>query len=133
MAKYNPSQASKRWMLYVILVALIAWAGWGVVIYQLPANDLTKPMLFTLLFVSTSATLMPAIAYLNTRFGRIRDQRVYQARFVRQSILSGAFTVMIAWLQMQRVLSVTLGLILLAVFVLTETFLITRETPAQKP
>ncbi len=131
MAKYNPSQASKRWMLYVILVALIAWAGWGAMIY-LPVNDLTKPMFFTLLFVSISATLMPAIAYLNTRFGRIRDQRVYQARFVRQSILSGAFTVVIAWLQMQRVLSVTLGLILLAVFVLTETFLITRETPAQK-
>lgn len=115
-------------MLYVALVALISWAGlWSAV--QLPINDLTKTLFFALLFTSVASSMMPAVAYLNARFGRFHSQRVYYARFVRQSVLAGAFVVVIAWLQMRRVLSLTLAWILLAVFVLTETFLITRETP----
>ena len=118
-------------MLYVAFVALISWAGWWSVI-QLPINDLTKTLFFALLFTSIGSSLMPAVAYLNARFGRFHNQRIYYARFVRESILVGAFVVVIAWLQMRRVLSSTLGLILLAVFVLTETFLITRETPPKE-
>jgi predicted neutral ceramidase superfamily lipid hydrolase len=131
MTKFDPSRTSKRWMLYVTFVALISWAGWWSVI-QLPINDLTKTLFFALLFTSIGSSLMPAVAYLNARFGRFHNQRIYYVRFVRQSILVGAFVVVIAWLQMRRVLSSTLGLILLAVFVLTETFLITRETPPKE-
>jgi hypothetical protein len=128
MTKFDASKTSRRWMLYVALVALISWAGlWSAV--QLPINDLTKTLFFALLFICVASSMMPAVAYLNARFGRFYSQRVYYARFVRQSILAGAFVVVIAWLQMRRVLSLTLAWILLAVFVLTETFLITRETP----
>ncbi|MFL7809507.1 MAG: hypothetical protein AB8I80_12800, partial [Anaerolineae bacterium] len=70
------------------------------------------------------------IAYLNARFGRFQSKRVYQVRFARQSLFSGALVVVVAWLQMQRSLSPTLALIVVAVFILTETFLITREAPA---
>ena len=91
MAKYDPSQASKRWMLYAILIALIAWAGlWSAV--QLPINDLTKALFFALLFVSVASSLMPAVAYLNARFGRFYSQRVYYARSVRQSVLVGGIS-----------------------------------------
>ena len=128
MNKFDPSKTSKRWMLYAALVAVISWAGWWSVI-QLPINDLTRTLFFALLFAAIGSSLMPAIAYLNARFGRFLNERTYHVRFVRQSILTSAFVVVIAWLQMRRVLSSTLALILLAVFVLTETFLITREAP----
>ena len=131
MSEFDPSSANKRWMLYVALVALVAWTGF-VSVVMLPPNDLTLPVFFVLLFVCTGSTLMPAVAYLNARFGRFGSERVYHTRFVRQSIMVGAFVVVIAWLQLRRVLSATLGLILLAVFVLTETFLITRESPAKE-
>jgi hypothetical protein len=128
MTKFDASKMGRRWMLYVAFVTLISWVGlWSAV--QLPINDLTKTLFFALLFISVGSSLMPAVAYLNARFGRFYSQRVYYARSVRQSVLVGAFVVVIAWLQMQRALSSTLALILLAVFVLTETFLITRETP----
>jgi hypothetical protein len=131
MTKFDASKTSRRWMLYVALVALISWAGlWSAV--QLPINDLTKTLFFALLFVSVASSMMPAVAYLNARFGRFHSQRVYYARFVRQSVLAGALVVVIAWLQMRRVLSLTLAWILLAVFVLTETFLITREMPPEE-
>jgi hypothetical protein len=131
MSEFDPSSANKRWMLYVALVALMAWTGFASVV-MLPPNELTLPVLFVLLFVCVGSTLMPAIAYLNARFGRFCSEHIYQVRFVRQSILVGAFVVVAAWLQLQRKLSATLGLILLAVFVLTETFLITRESPPKE-
>jgi hypothetical protein len=129
MAKFDPTKADKRWMLWAVLVALIAWSAlWSVI--QLPVNVLTKGLFFVSLFVAISATRMPAIAYLNARFGRFQSRRVYQARFARESLFVGAFIAIVAWLQMQRALSPTLALIIMAVFVLTETFLITREVPA---
>jgi hypothetical protein len=132
MTKFDPTKMDKRWMLWVILVALLAWSAlWSVI--QLPINALTKALFFASFFVAIAATLMPAIAYLNARFGRFQSKRVYQARFTRQSLFSGAFIAIVAWLQMQRALSPTLALIMLAVFILTETFLITREMPADGP
>jgi hypothetical protein len=132
MTESDPGKANRRWMPYVLLGALVSWAGWWAVI-QLPINAVTKTAFLALLFVAVALTLVPAVAYLNARFGHLLDERVYRIRFVRQSLLGAAFVVVAAWLQMQRVLSVTLALILMAVFVLTETFLITREAPPQEP
>lgn len=131
MTKIDPNQANKRWISIAVLVAVFSWAGWWSVI-QMPINALTKGLFFVLLFIAVASTLMPALAYLNARFGRFQSPRVYQVRFVRQSVLSGAFVISSSWLQMQRVLSSSLFLILFAVFVLVETFLITREAPPRE-
>jgi hypothetical protein len=132
MAKFDPNKMDKRWMLYVIFVAVVAWIGWWSIV-QLPINDLTTVLFFGLLFIAIASTLMPALAYLNARFGRFHDARIYRLRFVRQSVFIGILVILLAWLQMQRVLSSTLAMILMAVFVLTETFLVTRETPTEEP
>jgi hypothetical protein len=122
------SRQGRRWVSAAVLVAFLSWTGlWGVI--QLPITDLAKILFFVLLFVAIASTVMPPIAYLNARFGQCDNQRTHRARFVRQSIWLGAFIVIAAWLQMRRMLTVTLALILMAVFALTETFLITREGP----
>ncbi|MBN1640257.1 MAG: hypothetical protein JXA09_03400 [Anaerolineae bacterium] len=117
---------------YALTVALIAWLAWLVVVVQLPVNPFTVVLFYAALFVAVGATLMPAVAYLNVRFGRFESRRVFQLRFLRQSILGGLFVVILTWMQMGRMLTTMLALILLSVFVLTETFLITREMPKER-
>jgi hypothetical protein len=126
--QFDPAKSDKRWMVYVILIAILSWLGlWGLV--QLPVTGPTRVILFVLLLTGITSTAMPPISYLNARFGRCRDQGTFRARFVRQSIWLGLLIVMLAWLQMRRILTTTLAMILTAVFCLIETFILTRERP----
>jgi hypothetical protein len=128
--KFDPAAESKRWMLYVVFVIALSWLSlWGLI--HLPVTEVTTKLFFVALFVAITSTMMPPLAYLNTRFGKIQERRVYLFRFVRQSIWVGACLDVMAWLQMRRALSVLLAVILISVFVLIETFLITREHPPE--
>jgi hypothetical protein len=128
MSQFDPTKSSKRWMLFVILIAVLSWLGlWGLI--QLPVTGPTRTLFFVVLLAGVTSTTMPPVAYLNARFGRCRDQRTFQARFVRQSFWIGLLIVMLGWLQIRRILTTTLAMILTAVFILTETFLLTRERP----
>jgi hypothetical protein len=129
MSQFDPAQSSMRWMLLVAFVALLSWLGlWGVV--QLPVTGATRTLFFVLLFCAITSSAMPPIAYLNARFGRCGDRRIFAARFVRQSIWLGLLIVVLGWLQMRRILTTVLAMILIAVFGLTETFLLTRDRPS---
>jgi hypothetical protein len=122
------TDSSKRWMLYAILAAVLLWLGlWGVI--QLPITGITRTLFLLVLAGAIATTAMPPVAYMNARFGRCNNERVFHARFVRQSIWLGLLVSVLGWLQMRRILSMTLALILIAVFVLTETFLLTRDRP----
>jgi len=127
----DPITGNKRWMLYAAFASVIAWlALWGVI--HLPVSSVSVVFFFCALFVAMTCTFMPAIAYLNARFGTFRGRRAYRWRFVRQSTEIGLFVVVVAWLQMRQVLNLTVALILLIVFILIETFMMTREVPTQK-
>ena len=127
-AKPDLTKQHRRWILGAVLVALLAWlAFWGIV--HLPVNGLTKILFFLALFAAVGSTLLPAIAYLNARFFTFADWPTFRMRFLRQSISAGLLMVIVAWLQTRRVLNVTVALILIGVFILIETFLITREAP----
>ena len=126
--KSKPVAESKRWILYVVLIAILSWVGM-LSLVQLPVSRTTKTLFFCLLFAAVTTTTMPVIAYLNARFGSLRDPRLYRVRFVRQSIWLGVFAAVAAWLQSRRMLEATLGVILLAVLVLIEAFMITRDNP----
>jgi hypothetical protein len=130
MKRFDPSQSSKRWLVYVISAAILSWLLlWGLV--HLPVTDSTLVLFFILLFVATVCTTMPPFAYLNARFGQCRTERAFQARFVRQSTWLGTLVVVLAWFQTRRILTGMLAMILTAVFALIETFLLTREHPAR--
>jgi hypothetical protein len=130
MPKFDPIVERRGWVLYAILIAIIAWVGLWSVVMQLPVNSTSKVLFFVLLFVSITCTVMPPAAYLNARFGRPRNRRTYRMRFARQSVWCGLFVVLAAWLRMEprRLLSTTLIVILMAVFILIETFLVMRES-----
>jgi hypothetical protein len=126
--KSKPVSGSKRWILYVVLIAILSWLGMLSVV-QLSISPATKTLFFSLLFAAVTTTTMPVVAYLNARFGKFRDPRLYRVRFVRQSIWLGVFAAVVAWLQARRMLDATVGLILLAVLALIEAFMITRDNP----
>jgi hypothetical protein len=129
--QFDPAKSDKRWMWYVFLFAVLSWLGlWTLV--QLPVTGPTRVLFFVLLLTGITSTTMPPIAYLNARFGRFRNQRTFRARFIRQSIWLGLLIVVLGWLQMRRILSTTLAMILTAVFALIETFILTREHPQSK-
>jgi hypothetical protein len=125
MSKFDPKN-DKRWTWTAILIAVLSWLGiWGVI--QLPVTGTTRTVLLVLLFCGITCTVMPPVSYLNARFGGCRNRRTFQSRFVRQSIWLGLLVTVLAWLQMQRILTTTLAMILTAVFGLIETFWLTRE------
>jgi hypothetical protein len=130
MSQFDPAKSDKRWMYGVVFLSILSWlALWGLV--QLPVTTPTRALFFIVLFGGITSTAMLPVTYLNARFGNCPDRRTFQARFVRQSIWLGLLVVVLAWLQMRRILTTTLALILTAVFVLTETFLLTRERPPE--
>lgn len=127
----HPTTGSKRWIPFAVLGAIVSWIGlWGIL--RLPVVGTTVTVFFVLLFTAITTTMMPSIAYLSARFAKFRSSRIYHVRFVRQSIWTGTFVAVAAWLQMRRALNTTLTVILAAVFILTETFLITRESPSKQ-
>jgi hypothetical protein len=115
-------------MLYAVLVAFLSWFGLCSVV-QTTISTTTKTMFFVLLFVVVTSTMMPVVSYLNARFGTFADERLYRVRFVRQSVWIGVFVTVIAWLQMRRMLGTTRAMIMMAVLILIEVFMITRERP----
>ncbi len=122
----NWTSEYRRWITYAVLTALVCWAIlWGVV--WLPVNRFTLGVFFVALAGAISGTLMPAAAYLNVRFATGRSARVYRHRAIRQSLQAGVFVSIAAWLQMLRVLDMTIVLILVGVLVLLETFWLTRD------
>jgi hypothetical protein len=130
MNQFDPAKRDRRWVFGVVFLSILSWLSmWGLV--QLPITAPTRALFFVVLFGGIASTATLPVAYLNARFGRCPDRRTFYARFVRQSIWLGLLIVVLAWLQMRRILTATLALILTAVFVLTETFLLTRERPPE--
>ena len=85
-------------------------------------------MLFLLfLFVGISAAFIPALAYLNYRFAAPDWLQQDRLRLLRQGAWFGLYGLVLAYLQLSRALTVTIAVVLSAVFILIELFILTRE------
>ncbi len=122
----------KWWILGSIPIALFSLAGLIYVVGYLwpdPNTIFAPPQLFffALIFLGCGALTVPVTAYLNQRFSKadwlVRDR----ARLLRQGSWVGLFVTLLAYLQLSKILSWTIGVVLAGVFVLIETFLLTRE------
>ena len=107
-----------------ILAAIVGW--WG--IYELtdavtPDQPGALSFFYALLFLAVTATLIPAAAYLNRRFGPeivVRDPW----RFLRHSAWGGASVTIWAWLQMQRSFNLGFALLTTLIFVGIEMLIV---------
>jgi hypothetical protein len=119
---------------YIPAALILALVGWGGLVYLWLFTVPTvgpRWLFFFLSVLALTGTVLPVIAFLNKRFP---SQPPPTAGVVlRQAIWVGIYLPTLAWLQIGRVLSVALVLLLALGFVLVEWLLRLREKSQWKP
>ncbi|HPH95781.1 MAG TPA: hypothetical protein PKW33_03680 [Anaerolineaceae bacterium] len=114
-----------------LVMAFLGWAGLALVVqYTLPTLG-PRWLFFALLVLALSGTSLPVVYFLHIRFPSTPP--VEGDVVLRQSIWFGVYGGILAWLQMGRVLSLVLGLVLLGIFILIEALLRIWERSRWKP
>jgi hypothetical protein len=119
------------WVLLSIIVAGLSFFGLFYVVNTLwpnPDTNLAQPqgLLFAFLFFGLGAATIPITAYFNHRFARSGWLERDKTRLIRQGAWVGLLGILLAYLQLIRALNWTIAAVLAGVFILIETFFLTR-------
>ena len=122
-----------RFMGVYIAAGTLFVVGWGGIIalllYAVPTVD-ARWVFFLLGLTGLTGTAVPFVVFLSQRFGH----RPITARvLLRRAIWVGAFGVTLAWLQLGRTLSWSIGLLLAAVCIAIEWFVELRARSLWDP
>lgn len=116
-----------------IAAGTLFFVGWGgmiaLLLYTVPAVD-ARWLFFLLGIAGLTGTAVPFVVFLSQRFGR---RPVTSRVLMRRATWVGAFGITIAWLQLGRTLTWTIGLLLAVVFVAIEGFVELRERSLWDP
>jgi len=122
--------------LYGGIGALILAASSGFALYYLvnqvppdPSAMFARPqlMFFLFVFLTLGAGTVPLTAYFNHRFAKPDWPERDKMRLLRQGFWLGAVGVILLYMQLLRTLNWTIGLVTAGVFILIETYFLTRE------
>lgn len=120
--------------VFLPLSLVLAFVGWGglllVINYSVP-NLAPRWLFFFLGVLALTGPTIPIVYFLNKRFPS--DPLVEDMVILRQSLWVGIFGSTVAWLQLGRVLTTGLGLIMAGVFILIEFLLRLFERSRWKP
>lgn len=120
--------------IFLPAALILALIGWGGLIYVLVFTRPTvgpRWLFFFLSVLALTGTALPAVAFLNRRFPSTPPPS--SAVILRQALWVGIYFPTLAWLQIGRVLTPALALLLLLGFVLIEWLLRLRERSQWKP
>ncbi len=121
----------RKFLPAAIILAVI---GWGGVLYVL-LNTLPtvgpRWLFFFLSVLAVTGTSLPMVAFLNRRFPSVPSPTT--AVVLRQALWVGIYFPTLAWLQIGRVLTPALALLLLLGFILIEWLLRLREKSQWNP
>ncbi|PJF44616.1 MAG: hypothetical protein CUN55_03050 [Phototrophicales bacterium] len=110
-----------------LAAAFMILVGWGG-IFILVRNVIPEPgprwLFFVLFYIATVGTSLPFIRFLNYRFV---GEFVADSVILRESLWFGVFMCACAWLQIARVLTWPIALVIVIAIVVMETFLRLRE------
>lgn len=120
------------WVLVTLILAGFSLLGMYYIINTLwpdPEQILARPQLLLLafIFLGGGSGVIPLSVFLNQRFSKAGWFERDKTRLLRQGVWMGTLSVLLAYLQLARILSVTIAVVLAGVFILIETFLLTRE------
>ena len=123
----------ERFMGVYIAAGTLFILGWGGIIvlllYAVPTVD-ARWVFFLLGMAGLTGTAVPFVVFLSQRFGR----RTVSGRvLMRRAIWVGSFGVTLAWLQLGRTLTWSIGLLLAALFVAIEWFVELRARSLWDP
>jgi len=114
-----------------VILSIIGWGGLGfVVFYMLPTAG-PRWLFFFLAVLALTGTALPFVAYLNRRFPSPPPPSPMV--ILRQAVWVGVYLPTLAWLQIGRVLTPALALLLAFGFLLIEWLLRLRERSQWRP
>jgi hypothetical protein len=121
----------KAFLPAAFILALAGWSGLAaLVVYTLPMVG-PRWLFFFLSVLALTGTALPFVAFLNRRFPSTPPPN--QSVVMRQAIWVGVYCATLAWLQIGRVLTPSLALLLAAGLLLIEWLLRLRERAQWKP
>jgi hypothetical protein len=121
----------RQFLPAAIFLAIVGWGGlFYVFFYTLPTVG-PRWLFFFLSVLAVTGTCLPAVAYLNRRFPSVPPPTT--AVVLREALWVGIYFPTLAWLQIGRLLTPVLALILLLGFLLIEWLLRLREKSQWNP
>jgi hypothetical protein len=128
------SQSSPPVKLFIpaaITLALVGWGGlYALINFTIPTVG-PRWLFFFLSVLALTGTSLPIVAFLNQRFPTTPP--VSSGVIVREAILVGIYFPTLAWLQLGRVLTPALILLLAMGLIAIEVLLRIRERSQWKP
>ena len=129
MSQKLPSFRAILWISLVLI--LIGWGGLVVLLMQTLPTLAPRWLFFFLLMLALSGTALPAAYFLNRRFPS--NPPVESGVVLREAMWFGVYGSLLAWLQMGRVLTSGLALVLLVGMILVELLLRMGESSSWRP
>lgn len=125
----SPSTGS--FLATAVFLVILGWGGIFVLVNATLPSIGPRWLMFFLLFVAVTGTALPAVAFLNRRFPSTPP--VTRAIVLRQAIWFGLYATTLAWLQLGRVLTPSVAVLLAVGMLLIEILLRLRERSQWKP
>ena len=119
--KFGAIKFLRSFLPLSVLLSVIGWGGMLIVIQSTLPTLGPRWLFFFLGVMALTGPALPIVYFLNLRFPS--DPPVQEMVILRQALWVGVFGSTIAWLQLGRVLTTGLALILAGVFVLIEFLL----------
>jgi len=114
-----------------ILLAVIGWGGLAAVVFFTLPTVGPRWLFFFLGVLALTGSVLPGVTFLNRRFPSVPP--VGAGVVVRQAVWVGIYGATLAWLQIGRVLTGSMALVLALGLVIIEWLLRLREKSAWRP
>jgi hypothetical protein len=114
-----------------IFLIIIGWGGLAFLVLNTLPTVAPRWLFFFLLVLALAGTILPVVAFLNRRFPSLPPAT--PAVIVRQATWVGLFGATLAWLQMGRVLTMPMVLLLLIGLGLIEFLIRISERSQYRP
>ena len=114
-----------------ILLMVTGWGGLAALVLSTLPTVGPRWLFFFLVVIALTGTALPVMAFINRRFPS--TPLPTSAIIIRQALWVGVYGATIAWLQIGRVLTPTLAILLAAGLVLIEFLLRLSEKSQWKP
>lgn len=119
------------YLLTALILALVGWGTLFALIQFTTPNGGTRWLFFFALLLAVTGTILPGVAFLNQRLPS--KPPVTNLVIMRQATWFGVYFAILAWLQIGRVLSPVIALLLAVGLIIIEWLLRLRERSQWKP
>jgi hypothetical protein len=125
------SPSIKSFLPAALILMILGWGGlYAIMMYTSP-NGGTRWAFFFVAVLALTGTMLPIMAFLNRRFASSPPSSATSV--VRQALWVGVYFPTLAWLQIGKVLSGSLAVLLAVGLILIEWLLRLREHSQWKP